>query len=348
MLLAIGDLLEEILIRLDAAPVRGVDSAVRSARVRGGSAANVAALDAETGGTPRFVGQVGDDALGHALVDDLSSRGVDARVAHLGTTGVIVTTVGQGSRTRLVDRGASRGPARLDPGALDDIAQIYIAASAFTEDPLATAVDRLLAEIRERRIPLVLGGPTDADLGLFGVEPFHELVRTARPAAVVLNRFEHRSSAYTRANRLGAQARPSSPQAHGPPSSSRPKATQTQSPFHRSTPSATGRAPGMRFSPASSRQVARVPIPCRPPTPDIGSQPGFCATSARPPRVRTCVLLFSPPRIASGDHRQPRRRVAADGRGAREGAPQRDLSLRSDGDRCRTRHAGGARARSGR
>ena len=193
MLLAIGDLLEEILIRLDAAPVRGVDSAVRSARVRGGSAANVAALDAETGGTPRFVGQVGDDALGHALVDDLSSRGVDARVAHLGTTGVIVTTVGQGSRTRLVDRGASRGPARLDPGALDDIAQIYIAASAFTEDPLATAVDRLLAEIRERRIPLVLGGPTDADLGLFGVEPFHELVRTARPDAVVLNRFEHRS-----------------------------------------------------------------------------------------------------------------------------------------------------------
>ncbi|MGB0500956.1 MAG: carbohydrate kinase family protein [Acidimicrobiales bacterium] len=193
MLLAIGDLLEEILIRLNAAPVRGVDSAVRSARVRGGSAANVAALDAETGGTPRFVGQVGDDALGHALVDDLSSRGVDARVAHLGSTGVIVTTVGQGSRTRLVDRGASRGPARLDPGALDDIAQIYIAASAFTEDPLATAVDRLLAEIRERRIPLVLGGPTDADLGLFGVEPFHELVRTARPDAVVLNRFEHRS-----------------------------------------------------------------------------------------------------------------------------------------------------------
>ena len=94
MLLAIGDLLEEILIRLDAAPVRGADSAVRSARVRGGSAANVAALDAETGGTPRFVGQVGDDALGHALVDDLSSRGVDARVAHLGSTGVIVTTVG--------------------------------------------------------------------------------------------------------------------------------------------------------------------------------------------------------------------------------------------------------------
>ena len=193
MLLAIGDLLEEILIRLDAAPVRGVASSVRSARVRGGSAANVAAIDAEIGGTPRFVGQVGDDALGYALVDDLSSRAVDVRGAHLGSTGVIVTTVGQGARTRLIDRGASRGPARLDPGTLDGVAQIYIAASAFTEDPLATAVDQLLAEIRDRRIPLVLGGPSAADLGLFGAEAFHELVRTARPDAVVLNRFEHRS-----------------------------------------------------------------------------------------------------------------------------------------------------------
>ncbi|HAB58175.1 MAG TPA: hypothetical protein DCE75_09005, partial [Acidimicrobiaceae bacterium] len=193
MLLAIGDLLEEILIRLSSAPVRGVDSSVRSARVRGGSAANVAAIDAETGGTPRLVGQVGDDALGHVLVDDLRSRRVDVRVSHLGGTGVIVTTVGQGTRTRLVDRGASRGPARIDPGTLDGVAQIYIAASAFTEDPLATAIDRLLAEVRERRIPLVLGGPTASDLDLFGVEPFHELVRTARPDAVVLNRFEHRS-----------------------------------------------------------------------------------------------------------------------------------------------------------
>ena len=79
MLLTIGDLLEEILVRLDAAPVRGVVSSVRSARVRGGSAANVAAIDAEIGGTPRFVGQVGDDALGHALQGELSMSTVGKR-----------------------------------------------------------------------------------------------------------------------------------------------------------------------------------------------------------------------------------------------------------------------------
>ncbi|MEM8706149.1 MAG: PfkB family carbohydrate kinase [Actinomycetota bacterium] len=193
MLLTVGDLLEELLVQLRSAPVRGVDSSVRSARVRGGSAANVAAVDAETGGTPRFVGQVGDDALGYVLVDELRSRGVDTRVAHLGGTGVVITTVGQGSRTRLVDRGASRGPARLDPDLLDGVSQVYLAASAFTEDPLATAVDRFLAEVRERRVPLVLGGPTSADLDLLGAEPFHELVRTAQPDAVVLNRAEHQA-----------------------------------------------------------------------------------------------------------------------------------------------------------
>ncbi|MEM9467684.1 MAG: PfkB family carbohydrate kinase [Actinomycetota bacterium] len=193
MLLTVGDLLEEILIQLRTPPRRGVDSTVRSARVRGGSAANVAAIDAETGGTPRFVGQVGADALGQVLSDELRGRGVEVHVSRAGGTGVAVTTVGQGARTRLVDRGASRGPARLDPAVLDDVSQVYLAASAFTEDPLASAIDRLLAEVRDRRLPLIIGGPSPADLALLDAEPFLELIRTAQPAAVVLNRFEHQA-----------------------------------------------------------------------------------------------------------------------------------------------------------
>ncbi len=193
MLLTVGDLLEEILIQLGTRPRRGVDAPVRSARVRGGSAANVAAIDAERGGTPRFAGQVGDDALGHILADELRNRGVDVRLEHRGGTGVVVTTIGQGSRTRLVDRGASKGPARLDDELLEGVTQVYLAASAFTEDPLASAVDRFLAEVRDRRLPLVVGGPTAADLELLGADPFLELVRTAQPDAVVLNRFEHQA-----------------------------------------------------------------------------------------------------------------------------------------------------------
>lgn len=191
MLLAIGDLLEELLVQLKGAPVRGQDTAVRSARVRGGSAANVAAIDAEMGGTPRLVCQVGDDALGHLLADDIRARGVQADVRHAGATGVIVTTVGVGVRSRLVDRGASRGPARLDDVDLTGVTQLYVAASAFTEDPLASAIEVLLASVADLRIPVVVGGPSAADLELLGVDAFAELIRTLRPDAVVLNRVEH-------------------------------------------------------------------------------------------------------------------------------------------------------------
>jgi len=193
MLLAIGDLLEEILIQLKEPPVRGQDTPVRSARIRGGSAANVAAIDAEMGGTPRLVCQVGDDAVGYLLAEDVRSRGVQVDVRHSGATGVIVTTVGLGVRSRLVDRGASRGPTMLDDVELEGVTQLYVAASAFTEDPLASAIEGLLASLAECRIPVVVSGPSAADLELLGVDAFTELIRTLRPDAVVLNRAEHKA-----------------------------------------------------------------------------------------------------------------------------------------------------------
>jgi len=206
MLLAIGDLLEEILVQLRADPVRGADTFVRSARIRGGSAANVAAIDAETGGSPRFVGQCGDDALGHLLADELASRGVDTDIGHRGATGIVVTTVGRGVRSRLVDRGASRGPASLDHVELDGVGQVYLAASAFTEDPLAAAVEGLLARVRDRRLPVVIGGPSAADLDALGERAFVELVRTLQPDAVVLNREEHHGLGCSRREALAGAA----------------------------------------------------------------------------------------------------------------------------------------------
>jgi sugar/nucleoside kinase (ribokinase family) len=191
VLVCVGDLVEEILVRLRADPVRGGDTMVRSARVRGGSAANVAAIDGELGGSPRFVGKVGDDHVGHTLIDDLRRRGVDARVEHAGGTGVIVTMIGKGGRSRLIDRGASRRLSGLDPAVLDDADHLYLAAGAFTDDPLASAVDRLLGDVADRRVPVTIGGPTPAELESIGPRPFMELCTTIQPAHVVMNRAEH-------------------------------------------------------------------------------------------------------------------------------------------------------------
>ena len=191
MLVCVGDLLENILVVLPSVPSGGFDNRVRSARVRGGSAANVAALDAEKGGTPRFVGQIGDDTLGRTLTDDLERRGVELVVHSEGATGVILTMIGRTGRTLLTDRGTARHLFAIEPSVLDNASQIYLAASAFVADPMATAVDRLLGDARAKQLDLFIGGPNEADRQDFGTDAFLELVSVASPAAVFLNRGEH-------------------------------------------------------------------------------------------------------------------------------------------------------------
>jgi sugar/nucleoside kinase (ribokinase family) len=191
VLVCVGDLLEEVLVRLRADPVRGGDRNVRAARVRGGSASNVAALSAELGGRPRFVGQVGDDHVGHTLVEDLRRRGVAVHASFAGGTGVIVTMVGRGGRSRLIDRGASRRLSFIEPECLDEASQLYIAGSAFTEDPFASAIDQLLGEAAQARVPVTIGGPSVTDLESLGSDGFLALCEAVEPAHVVLNRAEH-------------------------------------------------------------------------------------------------------------------------------------------------------------
>ena len=191
MLVCVGDLLEEVLVRLRADPVRGGDRNVRAARVRGGSAANVAALTAELAGHPRFVGQVGDDHVGHTLVEDLRRRGVAVHPSFAGGTGVIITMIGQGGRSRLIDRGASRRQAYIEPDCLDEATQLYLAGSAFTEDPFASAVEQLLGEAADARVPVTIGGPSVTELEGLGVDGFLALCTAVAPSHVVLNRAEH-------------------------------------------------------------------------------------------------------------------------------------------------------------
>jgi sugar/nucleoside kinase (ribokinase family) len=191
VLVCVGDLLEEVLVRLDGDPVRGGDRAVRSARIRGGSAANVAAIDAETGGAPHFVGQVGVDDVGDTLAADLERRGVTTHLTREGGTGVVVTMIGAGGPTRLIDRGTATRLRFVDPAVLDGAEQLYLPAVVFTEDPLADAVDRLLGEVGNRRVAVTIGGPSRAELSSLGAEAFVELCRTVRPAHVVLGVDEH-------------------------------------------------------------------------------------------------------------------------------------------------------------
>ena len=99
--------------------------------------------------------------------------------------------IGRGGRSRLIDRGASRRQSFLEPDCLDEATQLYVAGSAFTEDPFASATDQLLGEATDSRVPITIGGPSVTDLESLGTAGFLALCATVEPAHVVLNRREH-------------------------------------------------------------------------------------------------------------------------------------------------------------
>ena len=191
MLLTIGDLVEELVVELPDGMRRGHVAEARTLRVRGGSAANVAAITCERGGAARFVGQVGADAVGHSLVSDLQQRGVDTRVVFHGVTGVTVNLLQQGYRTTLVDRGASSTLAAVDVDALVGAVQLFVPGRSLMSDPLATAVEGIVTGAMERRVPITLTGLSADEVADYGAAAFAEMVAALQPDTVIFSRRDH-------------------------------------------------------------------------------------------------------------------------------------------------------------
>src|SRR6185295_5659393 len=105
-LVVLGDLMVDVVVRLESEIARGSDTASRISMQGGGSAANVAAWAAHIGTPVTLVCRVGRDDRGRAAVDEL--RGVDVRatVDYQRPTGTCVVLVeAGGERTMLPDPG---------------------------------------------------------------------------------------------------------------------------------------------------------------------------------------------------------------------------------------------------
>ena len=75
-----GDILVDVLVRIDAPLALESDTPARTTLTGGGSAANVAAWLAATGQDVTFVGGVGDDVLGRGQEAELRALGVRTRL----------------------------------------------------------------------------------------------------------------------------------------------------------------------------------------------------------------------------------------------------------------------------
>ena len=181
----LGDLVYDLLARIEGPVAFGTDTFAPIHAVGGGSGANAAAWLASLGIETHLVGRIGDDVLGEVLVDELRSVGVTAHLARdpsIGTGKVFVLVDGAGERTMITDRGAGEALSPGDlPTGLFDGGHLHLSGYAFSggsrretalkalrlarEAGMSVSVDPssvpLLREIGPERF---LGWTRDADL----------------------------------------------------------------------------------------------------------------------------------------------------------------------------------------
>lgn len=118
LVVTLGDLLLDVVVRLDEPLAAGADANAETRTSAGGQAANVAAWVAALGGEARCVARRGEDAAGVWLAAELTARGVELVGPSLGRNGIVVSLVApDGERTMASDRATatSLAPNDLDP-----------------------------------------------------------------------------------------------------------------------------------------------------------------------------------------------------------------------------------------
>jgi sugar/nucleoside kinase (ribokinase family) len=184
-LAVVGDLLEDVVVWPEGPLQRGTDTPARVFRSRGGSAANVAVAAARSVPT-RFLGCVGDDALGDRLVAELVEAGVEVRAQRRGRTGTVVVLVdADGERTFLPDRGAAADLGPVDPADLDDVALLHVPAYGLHGGRTADSVRGLLREAVRRGVRTTVDASSSAVLRQ--IPDLREVLEQARPALVFAN-----------------------------------------------------------------------------------------------------------------------------------------------------------------
>ena len=133
----------------------GSDVPGRVMLVQGGSAANTARWLGRLGARTTFIGAVGRDAAGRALVDALRSDRVVPRVTRVagtrtGRIGVLVAP--DGERSFVADRAAADrlGPDDLQDGWFDGVQGLHLPVYSLLGDPLGAAGRRAIEMARAR------------------------------------------------------------------------------------------------------------------------------------------------------------------------------------------------------
>jgi len=188
-----GDVLLDVVVRLDRPLVMGADVPARTQIAAGGQAANVAAWVAALGEHARFIGKRADDDAGRLAAAALAASGVEivGPSAPAGG-GVVVSLVGLGGdRTLASDRGvaADLQAGEIEPAWLE-CDHLHVSGYAFAAEPIRDAAVLAVSLAREHgaRVSLDLAASTVVES--IGPADFRALLARLAPDAVFCNEDE--------------------------------------------------------------------------------------------------------------------------------------------------------------
>jgi sugar/nucleoside kinase (ribokinase family) len=219
MICTLGDLLLDVVVRLDAPIVEDTDTYGRTRVGAGGQAANVAAWVVALGASARFIGKRAGDAAGRLVAEELAGRGVQLAGPEVesGTGTVVSVATPDGKRTMLSDRGISieLQPDELEPGWVEGCDWLHVPVYSLARSPLRetalaamdsagrvsidlsatvaleeAGVDFVREVIAERRPGVVFGN--DDEVSLLGPEADTVVVKRGAGGVVVRTRGEER------------------------------------------------------------------------------------------------------------------------------------------------------------
>jgi ribokinase len=184
MICALGDLLLDVIVRLEGPIAEDTDTYGRTRVGAGGQAANVAAWVAELGGRARLVGKRAGDPAGLLIKSELEHRGVDVVGPEVesGTGTVVSIATPDGRRTMLSDRGVAPDfrPDELDASWLDGCERLHLPAYSLLESPIretSLAAARLASAVS-------VDLSSTAAIRASGVDQLHGVLGQLRPQIV--------------------------------------------------------------------------------------------------------------------------------------------------------------------
>jgi len=194
LIVCLGDLLLDVVVRLGEPLCPGADAVAETHAGPGGQAANVAAWSAALGARARFVGKRGDDAAGRLVDTQFRGLGVDLCGPVVpGRNGIVVSLVdSDGDRTMASDRGVAPElePAELDAAWFDGADALHVSGYSLMRTP----IDR--AAIHATRLARAGGTRISIDLSAwtrirdFGPVAFRERVDEIAPDLIFANEAE--------------------------------------------------------------------------------------------------------------------------------------------------------------